>query len=196
VLDQYLLLTDDQTRKLDLLYKLHMSATINLTSIKNREDFYLKHYLDSIKIFKMQTFLFDCLVDVGSGGGFPGLVVAIFYPESMVYLVESKKKKCFFLRNAVSKLKLENVLVVNKRVEDIRGIKADIITARGVCSVKDILRFSKNVSRETTKWILYKGTQIDNEINDAKRVLDKNNLRIMNVRVEEPFKRTYCIICR
>ena len=196
MLDQYLLLTDDQTRKLDLLYKLHMSATINLTSIKNREDFYLKHYLDSIKIFKMQTFLFDCLVDVGSGGGFPGLVVAIFYPESMVYLVESKKKKCFFLRNAVSELKLENVLVVNKRVEDVCGIKADIITARGVCGVKDILRLSKNVSRETTKWILYKGTQIDNEINDAKRVLDKNNLRIMNVRVEEPFKRTYCIICR
>ena len=196
MLDKYFLLTDDQTRKLDLLYKLHMSATINLTSIKNREDFYLKHYLDSIKIFKMQTFLFDCLVDVGSGGGFPGLVVAIFYPESMVYLVESKKKKCFFLRNAVSELKLENVLVVNKRVEDVCGIKADIITARGVCSVKDILRLSKNVSRETTKWILYKGTQIDNEINDAKRVLDKNNLRIMNVRVEEPFKRTYCIICR
>jgi 16S rRNA (guanine527-N7)-methyltransferase len=194
MIENYIDISSEQKEKLDLFYQLHLKAEINLTAIKEKDDFFIKHYLDSIYIFKMKNIYFNTLIDVGSGGGFPGIVLSIFYPEARITLCESIKKKSDFLENAVRVLDLKNTIVVNERVEHIKKAKFDIVTARGVASLLKLLRFTKNVSRETTVSIFYKGQKLEDEIKEAKQELKKINKRVENVRIETPFKRTYCII--
>jgi 16S rRNA (guanine527-N7)-methyltransferase len=184
----------DKLSKLESFYNLHKSAKINLTSIKNRDDFYVKHFLDSIYIFKKLNLSFNTLIDVGSGGGFPGLVVAIFYPLSHVYLVESIGKKCQFLTEVIKKCNIENVTIINDRAENIKNIKGDIITARAVNTIKNILKSSLPLSNENSRWIIYKGMDIEREISESASIMKKYNLLLKTVRIDEPFKRTYIII--
>lgn len=196
MIDQYLPLTDKIKVLLEKFYDLHIAAPINLTSIKEKEDFYIKHYLDSIYFFYNKGIRFGTLCDIGSGGGFPGMVLAIFYPESRIFLVESIKKKADFLSNSAKELGLENVYVINDRIENVKGVYFDFFTARGVSSVLDILKKSWNVSRETSSWLLYKGEKLQNELLDADKFIKKHRLEVEHVRVEEPFNRSYCFICR
>lgn len=185
------------TREIDRLecfYKAHINAQINLTAIKNKDDFYVKHYLDSIYIFKKYNLNFKTLIDVGSGGGFPGVVLAIFYPHSHIYLIESIGKKCVFLTEATKKCRISNISIINDRVENINNIKGDIITARAVSTVKNILKHTIQLSHKKTKWIIYKGMKMLNEVSESKSILKKYNLTLNTERVDEPFKRTYIII--
>jgi len=77
---------------------------------------------------------------VGSGGGFPGIVISLFFPQTKVFLVESIKKKALFLEQSATLLELKNVTVINDRIEHIKGLTFDLFTARGVSSVLDILK--------------------------------------------------------
>jgi len=180
--------------KLYLIYEKHMNSVHNLTSIKDKDKFFVKHYLDSIYIFSKYDFQFKTVMDVGSGGGFPGVVIALFYPESTVYLVESIRKKCEFLNELVNDVQLGNVEVINSRVENLSEPVCDLIVSRGVGKIKHILKWTMNVSRETSSWLFYKGENVFEEIKDADKILKKKNMRFENVRVEKPFKRTYTII--
>ena len=186
--------TPEIDNKLELFYKLHISCKINLTAIKERNEFYLKHYLDSVYYFENNLKPSGKLADVGSGGGFPGIVLAIFYPELKITLIESIRKKCDFLEEASKELDLKNVTVENDRVENIKNQSYDIITARGVAPVKAILKNTFGISKPGTKWILYKGEKIFEEIDEASKLIAKKGVHIETVRVETPFKRTYCII--
>lgn len=175
-------------------YEIHKNATLNLTAIKSREDFYVKHYMDSLWIFAEAEFKFETLADIGSGGGFPGIPLAIMYPERKFTLIESIRKKCEFLQKAIAELKLNNVDVINKRAEDIVGEKFDIITARGVTDVKKLIQYTSGMSTEKTIRVLYKGEKLTGELDAAKKVIKKKNLEVRNVRIEDPFQRTYSII--
>lgn len=181
-----------------MFYKLHLEAPLNLTSIKERDEFYLKHYADSIEYFNsyMQRSLKEdiSLADIGSGGGFPGIVLAIYNPSWKVTLVESIAKKCRFLEEAASKLGLTNVEVINKRAENITDRKFDIITSRGVASVKDIINLTYNLAHGSTFWLLYKGERLDDELKQAKQLLNKRGLHFETIRASQPLTRTYCII--
>ncbi|MGA1845484.1 16S rRNA (guanine(527)-N(7))-methyltransferase RsmG [Deferribacter abyssi] len=187
---------DKLIESLDYFFEIHKNAQINLTAIKDYDNFYIKHYLDSLYIFKIFTIKYNLLMDIGSGGGFPGIPLALLFPERRVVLVESIKKKAVFLNKAVQELQLKNVEVVNERCENIKNIFPDFITARGVATIDKILKWTKNVSRETKCFLFYKGEKIDEEIRSVQKMLKKNNLRYKNVRVEEPFKRTYTFIYR
>lgn len=197
MIDQYLPLTDKINVLLEKFYNLHIASPINLTAIKGKEDFYIKHYLDSIYFFyNNKKINFDTLCDIGSGGGFPGIIVAIFYPDSKIFLVESIKKKADFLSNSAMELGLKNVYVINDRIENLRGFSFDFFTARGVSSVLDILKKSWNVSRETSSWLLYKGEKLKDELLEADKFIKKNHLEVEHVRIEKPFSRSYCFIYR
>lgn len=189
---------NDETliEKLDIFYELHKNAKINLTAIKDYDEFYIKHYLDSLYIFKINKFSFDTLMDIGSGGGFPGIPIALLYPEKKIYLVESISKKINFLKEAIGVLKIKNVELINDRCENLKGINNDMIAARGVASVNKILKWTKNVSRETRYFVLYKGGKVFDEIKEARPLIKKMGLEIKNVRVEDPFKRSYIILYR
>ncbi|TYB32286.1 MAG: 16S rRNA (guanine(527)-N(7))-methyltransferase RsmG [Flexistipes sinusarabici] len=180
--------------KLHLIYEKHMDSVHNLTSIKDKDEFFIKHYLDSIYIFRMYGFKFETVMDVGSGGGFPGVAIALFNPESTVYLVESIRKKCDFLEELVNDVQLGNVEVINSRVEDLSEPVCDLIVSRGVGKIKNVIKWTMNVSRETSCWLFYKGENVFEEIKDADKIFKKKKMRFENVRVEKPFKRTYTII--
>ena len=193
-MDKLIKTTEIIEKKLEKFYELHLNCQINLTAIKEREEFYLKHYYDSIYYFQQSESPCGSLADIGSGGGFPGIVLGIFYPDLKVTLIEKKKKKCIFLEQAAKKLELKNIEVLNTRVENIKDRSFDIITARGVSSVKELLKNSFQISKQNTKWVMYKGERLDEELKEALPVIEKRGLNVEKIRIELPITRTYCII--
>ena len=193
-MDKLIKTTEIIEKKLEKFYELHLNCQINLTAIKEREEFYLKHYYDSIYYFQQSESPCGSLADIGSGGGFPGIVLGIFYPDLKVTLMESIGKKCIFLEQAAKILELKNIEVLNTRVENIKDRSFDIITARGVSSVKELLKNSFQISKQNTKWVMYKGERLDEELKEALPVIEKRGLNVEKIRIELPITRTYCII--
>ena len=82
------------------------------------------------------------------------------------------------------------------RVENIKDRSFDIITARGVSTVKELLKNSFQISKQNTKWVMYKGERLDEELKEALPVIEKRGLNVEQIRIESPITRTYCIISR
>lgn len=195
-MDKLIKTTDIIEKKLEKFYELHLNCHINLTAIKEKEEFYLKHYFDSIYYFQQYEAPQGSLADIGSGGGFPGIVLGIFFPELKITLIESIGKKCRFLEESAKALELKNIEVLNTRVENIKDRSFDIITARGVSTVKELLKNSYQISKQNTKWVMYKGERLDEELKEALPVIKKRGLNVEKIRIELPITRTYCIISR
>ncbi len=195
-MDKLIKTTDIVEKKLEKFYELHLNCQINLTAIKEKEEFYLKHYFDSIYYFQQYEAPQGSLADIGSGGGFPGIVLGIFFPELKITLIESIGKKCRFLEESAKALELKNIEVLNTRVENIKDRSFDIITARGVSTVKELLKNSYQISKQNTKWVMYKGERLDEELKEALPVIKKRGLNVEKIRIESPITRTYCIISR
>ncbi len=195
-MDKLIKTTDIIEKKLEKFYELHLNCQINLTAIKEKEEFYLKHYFDSIYYFQQYEAPQGSLADIGSGGGFPGIVLGIFFPELKITLIESIGKKCRFLEESAKALELKNIEVLNTRVENIKDRSFDIITARGVSTVKELLKNSYQISKQNTKWVMYKGEKLDEELKEALPVIKKRGLNVEKIRIESPITRTYCIISR
>ena len=87
----------------------------NLTAITEEEQVYLKHFYDSLCIIKIIDLKDQYLLDIGTGAGFPGLVLKIVFPELKIDLLDSTNKKCLFLQMVIDKLQLKNVNVINAR---------------------------------------------------------------------------------
>lgn len=195
-MDKLIKTTEIIKKKLEKFYELHLTCQINLTAVKEKEEFYLKHYFDSIYYFQQYEAPQGSLADIGSGGGFPGIVLGIFYPELKITLIESIGKKCRFLEESAKELELKNIEVLNTRVENIKDRSFDIITARGVSTVKELLKNSYQISKRNAKWVMYKGERLDEELKEALPVIKKRGLNVEKIRIETPITRTYCIISR
>ena len=195
-MDKLIKTTEIIKKKLEKFYELHLTCQINLTAVKEKEEFYLKHYFDSIYYFQQYEAPQGSLADIGSGGGFPGIVLGIFYPELKITLIESIGKKCRFLEESAKVLELKNIEVLNTRVENIKDRSFDIITARGVSTVKELLKNSYQISKRNAKWVMYKGERLDEELKEALPVIKKRGLNFEKIRIETPITRTYCIISR
>ena len=195
-MDKLIKTTEKIEKKLEKFYELHLNCQINLTAIKEKEEFYLKHYFDSIYYFQQYELPLGSLADIGSGGGFPGIVLGIFYPDLKITLIESIGKKCRFLEEAAKVLELKNIEILNIRVENIKDKSFDIITARGVSTVKELLKNSYQISKQNTKWVMYKGERLEEELKEALPVIEKRGLNVEKIRIESPITRTYCIISR
>ena len=110
----------------------------NITAIRDIDGVYLKHFYDSLTLVKVYDLSKEVnVLDVGSGGGFPGIVLAIVYPNLKVTLLDSNHKKSDFQKYIVDNLKLNNVLVVNDRAENYykKGIQYDLVVARAVANL-------------------------------------------------------------
>ena len=127
----------------DLLRK--WNPSINLVSKASIEDLWKRHFLDSAQLFGMAPHPVSHWADLGSGGGFPGLVVAIMSQEtgspSRVTLVESDARKCTFLRTVIRETGA-NAVVVNERIEAAKPLKADVLSARALAELSDLLRLA------------------------------------------------------
>jgi len=114
----------------------------------------------------------NSILDVGTGAGFPGMILAIAYPASRVVLCEPRKKRASFLKYVAMELELENVEVVKKRVEAYDDEAFDLISSRAVTDTKMLLTLTKHLQNRETRFLFYKGEQLFNELESVDYKLD------------------------
>jgi 16S rRNA (guanine527-N7)-methyltransferase len=165
-------LTNDQVYKFKMLQEIYedWNSKINVISRKDIDQLYLKHVLHSLSIAKVIAFNNNTtILDVGTGGGFPGIPLAILFPKCNFVLLDSIAKKIKVVDAAVLTLDLKNVKTIIARVENTSD-KYDFIISRAVTKMKDFKKLIKgklnNTSKNTLKnGILYlKGGDLDNEL--------------------------------
>ena len=144
---------------------------INLVSPKSMHDSWRRHFLDSVQVLShLPQDAELTLVDLGSGGGFAGLVVAICRPDYHVHLVDSDMRKCQFLKTVSRESALRNVTVHNRRVEAaLPDLSPDYITARGFAALADILTFAYDAYCDDSppEFLLLKGARYAEELQGA-----------------------------
>lgn len=163
----------DQFGKLEVLYK-DWNQKINVVSRKDIDELYLRHVLHSLGIAKFQQFKSGAaILDVGTGGGFPGIPLAILFPEVQFTLVDSIGKKIRVVEEVVAGLELENVVAINSRVEEIKG-QYDFIVSRAVAAMPTFMywikgKIKKKSVHDRRNGILYlKGGDLSEELKDYK----------------------------
>jgi 16S rRNA (guanine527-N7)-methyltransferase len=139
----------------------------NLISASTSDQLWPRHILDSAQLVRFDTPKAASWVDIGSGGGLPGVVIAILL-EKAVRLVEPRRLRAAFLQTAVDQLRLANTKVEKARVESVEG-KFDIITARAVAPLTKLLGITAHLSHPGTLWILPKGRNANSELAEAHR---------------------------
>lgn len=173
-------ITNEQIEKLELYYKLLVSwnKKINLTGITEHDEVYLKHFYDSLTICRdIDLNKVENLADIGTGAGFPGLVLKIIFPNLKVDLIDSLGKRIIFLNDVVSKLKLKNINVINARAEEyalkVRE-KYDVVTARAVAPLNILLEYCVPLVKIKGYFIPLKANCDDEikSINNAHKLLD------------------------
>ena len=165
-------LTQDQKNKFALLKDLYKdwNLKINVVSRKDIDELYLRHVLHSLGIAKIQPFIPGAsILDVGTGGGFPGIPLAIMFPETSFRLVDSIGKKIKVVNEVSEGLKLRNVVTTNARVEEIEG-HFDFIVSRAVAAMPTFVhwtrgKIAKESNHELKNGILYlKGGDLSEEM--------------------------------
>ena len=126
------------------------------------------------------------LMDIGTGAGFPGMILAFGLPQTQVTLVEPLAKRVSFLQFIKADLGLDNVTVVKKRVEDMEPQHFELITSRAVTETKMLLEISKNFRDESSKLLFYKGERVFDEVEDG--------VENMNYQIIEKKNRHYLLL--
>jgi 16S rRNA (guanine527-N7)-methyltransferase len=141
------------------------NTTHNLTGARNREAIE-SNIVDSLI---PTTFVEapESLLDVGTGAGFPGLLLAIAWPETETVLCEPLNKRAAFLRLAVLELELRRVTVAKTRVEQLRHEPFALVSSRAVTDTALLLRLTEHLADDATRYLLYKGSRLDEELRDV-----------------------------
>jgi len=169
-------LTDSQLHQFECLESLYKdwNLKINVVSRKDIDELYLRHVLHSLGIAKVMSFLPNTKVlDVGTGGGFPGIPLAILFPETQFHLVDSISKKIKVVNEVVEGLDLTNVKTSHDRVENIPG-QYDFIVSRAVAAMPTFVhwvkgKIAKQQKHELKNGILYlKGGDLTEELSTYK----------------------------
>ena len=156
---------------LDLLQK--WNPHINLVSNDSIKDAWSRHIIDSLQIYGQISNPHNKeIADLGSGGGFPGLVLAISAVKK-IYLIESDGRKCSFLREVARKLDLFHVEVVNKRIEDIE-LKIDVVTVRALADLSTLISYAKPLLKENGECFFLKGDRWEQELTVARKLWQFN----------------------
>jgi len=180
-----IIVTDEQMKKLDWFYKLliEWNEKINLTTIIDEEEVYLKHFYDSLTLIKVVDLTDDVsLCDVGSGAGFPGVVLKICFPNLKVTLIDSLNKRVIYLNDIINKLGLDNIEAIHTRIEEYSRSNTerfDIITARAVTSIPILSEICSKALKLEGQLILMKGN-CEEELIGSKNCFLKLNLELNN----------------
>lgn len=159
----------------------------NLTGKLKTEDINV-NILDSIYPLKfVDSFkTIDSFADIGTGAGYPGLILAIAFKDVKSYLIEPRAKRVAFLNFVKATLKLENLTVLQKRVEDVSNLQVDLITSRAVTNTKLLLEITLNIKKPSTSYLFYKGSMLEDEIAEAKinnyTVVNKNDRNYLYIK--------------
>lgn len=162
--------TETQLKQFSALKELYTewNEKINVISRKDMDNFYEHHVLHSLAITTQFDFAPDMQVmDLGSGGGFPGIPLAIFFPETQFHLVDSINKKLKVVNEVVAAIGLQNVTTQHCRAEEIKNRKFDVVVSRAVAPLKDLWWWSKPLLKKGSKpsgLICLKGGDLAKEI--------------------------------
>ena len=145
------------------------NATYNLTSVRDPLEMVTQHLADALSVVaplraKLPVRAGRSLLDVGTGAGLPGLVIAALEPELQITCVDTVGKKIAFVRQAIGELGLANVTAVHGRVEQIRQPRVDVVCARAFASLVDLALWTRHLLLPDGVWMALKGRQPDEEI--------------------------------
>ena len=171
--------TTKELEQLEVIYNtlIETNKTMNLTRITEKEDVYLKHFYDSLTLAKVYDLSkASTLCDIGTGAGFPGLILKIFYPDLNITLVDSLLKRVNYLNNLINKLQLTGIKAYHIRAEDLisGGKKFDIVTARAVASLPKLLLWTMPLVNKNGSFLAMK-SKVEEEIKLSKNIMKKQN---------------------
>jgi 16S rRNA (guanine527-N7)-methyltransferase len=189
----------EQFAALEELYK-EWNSRINVISRKDIDGLYEKHVLHALSI----AAVFECppateIMDLGTGGGFPGIPLAIFFPGAKFHLVDSIGKKLKVVEEVAAAIALRNVTVQHIRAEEIKNRKFDAVVSRAVAPLADLWRWSKPLLRKKTVMtgnmlnglVCLKGGDLAQEIADSR--CRPRSIEIYDLFREESFKEKYLL---
>ena len=190
-------ITDVQTEKLIILHELFetYNKKINLISNNSLNNFFVEHVLHSLSISKIKQFnKKEIVLDIGSGGGFPGIPLAIISPNSHFILIDSISKKTNMIKKFKAELSLKNIEVINDRIENL-NLSCDCIVSRAVTNMNKFLSLINKVNFSNKKISGYKlfylkGGDLKNELNG----ISHKSVEISNF-YDEKFFNEKKIIC-
>ena len=171
--------TEEKLEQLDVIYNtlVETNKTMNLTRITEKDDVYLKHFYDSLTLAKVYDLTkANTLCDIGTGAGFPGLVLKIFYPNLEITLVDSLLKRVKYLNNLIDKLQLTGIKAYHNRAEDLikENKKFDIVTARAVSALPKLLLWTMPLVNKNGSFLAMKGN-VEEELELSKDIMKKHN---------------------
>ena len=179
-------ITDEKLNQLEIYanFLREYNEHTNLTAITNIEDIYLKHFYDSLTLVKVID-LNTCenLLDFGTGAGFPGMVIKIFFPSLKVTLLDSNNKKIKFLTELKDKIHVDNLELINTRVEFFRNERLnyyDIVTARAVTNMPVLTELAMPLVKKNKYFIAMKGSNTE-EIKTSKNAILKMHGEISEI---------------
>ena len=185
-------------------YFLEQNAKLNLISKNDEKFLFEKHIYDSLsfKLYyeKYNTKPNPSLLDIGCGGGFPSIPIAIEYPQINVTALDSISKKVNSINSIKEKLKLNNLETICDRAENLKEQKFDIITSRAVADLGKICEYALPLLKKDGYFVAYKSKKALREIESAKNILSKFNAKVEDIieytlPLEEIYERNLIIIC-
>ena len=184
-------LTEEQLSKLDKFQKLLLewNEKINLTRITEEKEVYLKHFYDSLTLNKViDLSKVKTLCDVGTGAGFPGIVLKIVFPNIKITLVDSLQKRVNYLNEIIKELNLKEIEAIHVRGEEHKG-KYEIVTSRAVANIEKLVNYTMHLVEKDGLFIAMKGNieeeltkEVENKLSRKYKIIkiEKFNLPIEN----------------
>lgn len=179
-------ITREKLEQLDLFYRLLLewNEKINLTTILEEDAVYLKHFYDSLTLYRdidLNKNIKIC--DVGSGAGFPGIVLKIFFPNIDITLIDSLNKRIVYLNDIINKLSLNKITAIHSRMEDFSKIheeEFDYITARAVSQLPILCEISVRALKVNGSLVFMKAN-CEEELLGIEKKLEKLGLKLNNI---------------
>lgn len=180
-------ITEEQLKKLDFYYHLMIewNEKINLTRITEEKEVYLKHFYDSLTLNQVVDLKkIKTLCDVGSGAGFPWIVLKIMFPNLKVTLIDSLQKRVNYLNIVIEELELKDIEAIHVRGEDFKG-EFDIVTSRAVANIEKLLGYTMHLVSKDGFFIAMKGNiekeftkEVEKNISKKYQIVKINNFKL------------------
>lgn len=181
-------------------YFLEENSKLNLISKKEEQYLFEKHIYDSLGIklfFEKYSFVPKTLLDIGTGGGFPSVPIAIEYPEISVTGIDSIQKKINAVQSIKNSLNIQNLNLIRGRVEELKNSSFDVITSRAVAKIETLIKYAYPLLKKDGYIILYKSKTAEDEITEAINLIRKLHLKIKPIiEYTLPLEETYnrCLV--
>ena len=189
---------DNSTFKKYMEIFLRENSKLNLISKNDEKYLYEKHIFDSLAIKKffekydISDFVGMHLLDIGTGGGFPAVPIAIQYPKLQVTALDSIRKKINVISEIKEELGLDNLNTICNRAENLKNIKFNFITSRAVASLEKLIPYAIPLLDRNGYFIAYKSVKTQEEVKEAQQILKKSSAKVIDIiEYNLPLKENY-----